>query len=160
MQSLVPRGGERVGEGGPASRADGEIAGRGFETQAVCALHLSTSVTGCRCFARRKCPPRTPGGRTRGRAGVAFRAAPPASFSHSSPEPPLPRVWGRILQGQLLAWNFFEVSHLIFKTHASCASCFVMYEYESWVLQTDSQGKLAKQERGAVFTPAALTPLK
>lgn len=48
-----------------ASRADGEIAGRGFETQAVLSLHLSISFTLCCCFASGKCPQKTPWGRTR-----------------------------------------------------------------------------------------------
>lgn len=53
----------------------------------------------------------------------------PASPALPQNRHPTPGVWAHILQGPLRAWNAFEVSRLIFKTHASCALCFITFEY-------------------------------
>lgn len=57
MQSSVP-GGEGGGRAGGCG-ADGEIAGRGFETLAVRFLHLSVSAKALSLLCRWTCPRRS-----------------------------------------------------------------------------------------------------
>lgn len=62
--------------------------------------------------------------------GEAFRGLLLLSTSPTLPQNRgSPGVCGYILGALLQAWNFFEVAHFILKTHASCAWCFVMFEY-------------------------------
>lgn len=113
------RVGAGLGAGGPRIQWGGREKGLGLPE------HLRSL---CCCLAGQR--PGAPGAGLGPEPGEAFRGPLLLSASPTLPQNRCsPGAWGYILQGLLQAWNFFEVSHFILKTHASCALGFIMFEY-------------------------------